>query len=52
MGRGVYHPESTVCAAGIIDGSLPRSGGLLQINRISGASTYDERNKSKGMIIS
>jgi hypothetical protein len=52
MGRGVYHPDTTVCAAGIIDGSLPRSGGLLQINRISGADTYNERPISKGMTVS
>jgi len=23
MGRGLYHPDSTVCGAAIIDGSMP-----------------------------
>jgi hypothetical protein len=36
IGRAVYSPESQVCAAGIVDGSIPKSGGLLGVIRISG----------------
>lgn len=52
MGRGVYHPESSVCGAAIIDGSLPKSGGLVGVIRIAGQDTYDERPVSYGITIS
>lgn len=31
MGRTIYNPETPVCAAGIMDGSIPYSGGLLGV---------------------
>jgi len=36
IGRTVYHPDTTVCAAGIVDGSIPKSGGLMGVVRLSG----------------
>jgi hypothetical protein len=42
-GRTVYSPESAVCASGIVDGSIPKSGGLMGVQRISGHDTYHSR---------
>lgn len=36
LGRSVYHPESPVCASAIVDGSIPRSGGVVGIIRLAG----------------
>ena len=36
FGRNAYHPKSSVCAAGIIDGSMPILGGLIGVIRMSG----------------
>lgn len=52
LGRSVYHPDSSVCGAAIIDGSLPKSGGLVGIVRLSGQEKYEECKKSYGMVIS
>lgn len=49
IGRSVYHPDATVCAAGIVDGSIPKSGGLMGVVRLSGQTKYDQRPKSYGM---
>jgi hypothetical protein len=40
-----------VCGAGIIDGSIPKSGGLLGVIRLSGQKRYDERPQSYGIEI-
>lgn len=49
VGRGLYSPESQVCAAGIMDGSIPRSGGVMGVIRLAGQSSFDSANRSYGM---
>jgi hypothetical protein len=36
IGRSIYHPKTSVCAAAIVDNSIPFSGGMLGIIRASG----------------
>lgn len=51
LGRGIYHPETTVCGAGIVDGSIPRIGGLMGVVRLTGQKSYDSRPMSFGISI-
>lgn len=36
IGRSLYSPKSLICAAGIVDGSIPKTGGLMALIRVSG----------------
>ena len=51
FGRNIYSPTSTVCAAGIIDGSMPYVGGLMGITRMNGQGSYGTYKKTKGISI-
>lgn len=41
VGRSAYHPDSTLCAAAVLDGSIPPSGGLVGIMLIPGRESYE-----------
>ena len=45
IGRTIYSPKSVICAAGIVDGSIPKTGGLFGIIRVAGQPTYDDYKK-------
>ena len=51
LGRTVFHPQSTVCGAGIVDGSIPRSGGLMGVIRSPGQESYEAYVKTNGIVI-
>ena len=36
IGRTIYHPATNVCAAGIVDNSIPKTGGLMGVVRSHG----------------
>ena len=36
IGRTIYHPATNVCAAGIVDNSIPKTGGLMGVVRAHG----------------
>ncbi|MFO0131743.1 MAG: LCCL domain-containing protein [bacterium] len=40
IGRNAYHPNTNLCAAAIIDNSIPITGGLVGIVRISGQGGF------------
>lgn len=51
IGRTIYSPRSPVCASGIVDGSIPRSGGLMGLIRHAGQEDYGDYKKVKGISI-
>jgi len=51
VGRTIYSPKSAVCAAAIMDGSIPKTGGLFGLIRTAGQPTYDEYKKVKGIAV-
>ena len=40
IGRNAYHPNTNLCAAAIIDNSIPITGGRVGIVRISGQGGF------------
>lgn len=49
IGRTIYNPKTSVCAAGIVDNSIPMSGGMFGIVRASGQAAYGDYKKVHGI---
>lgn len=51
FGRSLYHPESPVCAAAILDNSIPVSGGLIGMALKPPQKKYESYVRTRGIEI-
>lgn len=51
LGRSIFHPKSQICAAAIVEGSMPIVGGLISVIVLPGQKSYDMYPPVDGVVI-